>query len=335
MPVGAEALRIRGIDATTVWGGWLGFSEPFARSRSQTLGWRMVAKTLCTVVLALVLVIGPGLVWRRWRKSGLMSLLWVGPTWLVIGGSTCWALGGVMMPATVAFIWTTGTLLGVGWYAYRERLWETCTLLEKRVLLLVALCVLGATAKAAFSGGPRGELYGGTISRTLEVGARSDSRISFHGVQLIAHHLTPYEPEGAKYFAPWLFSSRGPLAGLAAAPIVLATSGRPPLVMPDQPWAPFDPQGFAAYRIVLITLASLALVAVTAMLVRISDERRAWLGAALFALTPFFWHEAYFTWPKLVAAAWVVGAFYALVERQSGRAGLLLGGAYLCIRSRC
>lgn len=155
IPANAEALRVRGIDATTVWGGWLGFSEPFARSQAQTLGWGMAAKTLCTVVLALVLVIGPGLVWRRWRKSGLMSLLWVGPTWLVIGGSTCWALGGVMMPATVGFIWTTGTLLGVGWYAYREHLWETCTLLEKRVLLLVALCVLGATAKAAFSGGPR------------------------------------------------------------------------------------------------------------------------------------------------------------------------------------
>lgn len=329
LPSDAEALRLRAIDATTVWGGWLAFSEPYRRPLLLGFDVRGTLRTVSVVALALLLVLGPGLVWRVRRKSGLTSLLWVGPSWLALGGGLCWALGGAIAPDVVATIWVGGTILAIAWFEYRHRIWDNCSVLEKRVLALVALCVLGAASKAAFSGSPRGELYTGRVSRTLEVGARSDSRISFHGVQLIAHHLSPYEPEGAKYLAPWLFSARGPLAGLAAAPVVLATGGRPPFVMPDQPWVPFDREGFATYRIVLASFAGLSLVAVVALLVRITDERRAWLGAGLFALAPFFWHEVYFTWPKLIAAAWVVGGFHALLDRRAATAGVWLAGACL------
>ena len=49
-------------------------------------------------------------------------------------------------------------------------------------------------AKANISVGPPGELDSGTVSRSLEVGAHSDSRISYHVVQLVAHHFAKAQP---------------------------------------------------------------------------------------------------------------------------------------------
>lgn len=329
LPADADAFRIRASDATTSWGGWLCFTEPFAPSIADTIDLWMIWQTFGTVALALVLVLGPGIVWRAWRCSSLLSLLWVGPLWLALGGTLCWALGGFIPPSWIALVWVLGTLLGVSYLTLRLSIWQSWSSIERRLLFLIPICVLGAAAKAAFSGGPPGELYHGRISRTLEIGDRGDSRISFHTVQLVGNHLSPNEPEGAKYFAPWHFSARGPLAGLAAVPLVLALGNQPPLSQPEQPWVPFDPQGFAAYRIVMITLASLSLVALSALIKRIAGEQRAWIGAALLALSPFFWHELYFTWPKLITAAWVLGAFLLLLEGRAVRSGLWLGVAYL------
>ncbi len=329
LPANAEAFRIRGSDGTTSWGGWLCFTEPFAPSIANTIDFWMVGQTLGTVALALVLVLGPGILWRAWRRTSLLSLLWVGPLWLALGGTVCWALGGSIAPTWIALAWVIGTLLGLVWFSLCRPIWQSWSTTELRVIVLLPICVLGAASKAAFSGGPPGELYHGRISRTLEIGDRGDSRISFHTVQLVANHLSPNEPEGAKYFAPWHFSARGPLAGLAAVPLVLALGNHPPLAQPEQPWVPFDPQGFAAYRIVLMTLASLSLIALTALVKRVAGEQRAWLAAALLALSPFFWHEVYFTWPKLITATWVLGAFQLLLDGHAIRSALFLGGAYL------
>jgi hypothetical protein len=84
------------------------------------------------------------------------------------------------------------------------------------VLGVGALLAGFAVAKANLSYGPIGELYGGKVSRTLEVGGHSDSRISYHVVQMVANHLAPFAPVANAYFAPWSFTSRGPLAGILA-----------------------------------------------------------------------------------------------------------------------
>jgi len=287
-------------------------------------------QTLGTVALSLLLVLGPGLAWRHRHRTDFIAVLWPGPAWLALGGCVCWAAGGFVPPAATAVAWVGATLAVLVWLGHRDRPWRAWTPFEARVLALVALSVLGAAAKASFSGGPAGELYAGRVSRTLEAGDRPDSRISYHTVQLVAHHLAPYEPEAAKYFARWDFSGRGPLAGLAAAPLVLATGGRPPLEMPDQPWSPFDREGFAAYRIAMITLAALSLIAVAGLLLRVGDEQSAWLGISLVALTPFYWHELYFSWPKLASATLVLTAFHALLGGRVLVAALWLGAGYLC-----
>ena len=91
--------------------------------------------------------------------------------------------------------------------------------------------------RAAWSQGPEGELYGGTISRTLEADPRSDSRISYNVVMLVTHGDTPYGAIGTFYLhAPYNFYAHGPTPGLAAMPVVLGGGAAPPRAYPEQVW---------------------------------------------------------------------------------------------------
>ncbi len=77
----------------------------------------------------------------------------------------------------------------------------------------------------------------------------------------MAHGTKPFNAVGGSYFAPYNFSSRGPLAGLASAPIVFLAGGKPPIPLPEAPWEPFDAQGFMAYRMAMMTFATTAFLA--------------------------------------------------------------------------
>ncbi|MBS0630710.1 MAG: hypothetical protein JSS11_02270 [Verrucomicrobia bacterium] len=328
-PSGCTGWTRRGVPAVFALGvlglllGWL------PHGREAMSGGMMIARTFTTVALSLVLVLGPGLIWQAWRRSHFVSVLWPGPLVLALGGLVCWIGGGVVRPASLAEVWISGLLIALGVAGWKLRPWLHWDKLERTTLALVALVVLGVAAKAAFSRGPVGELYAGSISRTLEYGDRPDSRIVFHNVQMIAHHLSPYGDIGAGYLAPFNYSHRGPLPGLMAAPVVLAAGLRPPVEMPDQPWVPFDRTGFAAYRILLATFGATALIAAAALLRQLRDDRTALIGVGLLALAPFYWHETFFTWPKLATAAWLVGALTLLLQERPTRAGLAFSGAYL------
>jgi hypothetical protein len=54
------------------------------------------------------------------------------------------------------------------------------------------------------------------------------------------------------------------------------------------------------------------------------------LAASVVFLAPFFVHEMFFTWPKLLAATQVLVAFYFVRKRRPGAAGGALGFGYLC-----
>jgi hypothetical protein len=290
-------------------------------------------RVLATAGLAVALVLGPGIALRaalpRWRRAGLGFLFLPGFLVLAGVGALAWALAGSVAPDETSYAilipllgLLAGCLLGAGPAALLDR--------DERRCLLVAGCVLGyAVARALWSLGPEGELYGGTISRTLEVGDRSDSRISFHLVQLVAQGQGPYSELATSFYSPYNFSSRGPLSGLASAPIVLASGGRPPATLPEQPWQPFDAEGFMAYRLAMMTFACSAFVSLWDLVRRLAGSRAAWLGLLLAATTPFLVHEVWFTWPKMLAASCVLLAAICVVDGRLIRAGLLAGLGYL------
>lgn len=291
---------------------------------------RLALAATCSVAL----VLGPGLAWwaaaRSRGRTFPFALVGVpGPALLVATGLLCWwaapegdpalvaaAILGPVLVALVACAATPSLRVAPGEHARRA--------------LVVAMVVLAVgAAKGSWSPGPPGELYGGTISRTLEVGQRSDSRIPFHVVQLVAHGTSPYTDLGRSYFSPWSFSDRGPLGGLAASPLVLLSGASVPAAMPDQAWSPFDAQGFAAYRLAMSTLAVTCLFPLFALVTRLRDPRAGLLAVLLAALTPFVVHEVYFTWPKLFAAGLVLSAAVLVLDRRPGWAGFAVGGAYL------
>ncbi len=292
-----------------------------------------LVRVLCTIALALSLLLGPGVAWRALspadRPLSLGFLPLPGLALMIGGGSIAWALAASIDPRTVCymlFALVLGGLVGTLLWAGPQELFDR----EERRVLLVVGCVLGlAVGRTLWSLGPEGELYAGTISRTLEVGDRSDSRISFHITQLIAAGEDPYGRLATILLMPYNFSSRGPLPGLAASPVVLLAGGRPPAVRPEQPWLPFDPQGFMAYRLAMMSFAAVAFLALWDLVRRLVGREGAYLAVLLAATTPFLVHEVWFTWPKMLAAAMVLLGAIRVIQRRPLQTGLLSGVGYL------
>ena len=328
--------RIVAVDASTAGGGWVAFSQPFLITGANNAQLsKQLALVLLTTAAALVAFLAPGLALRRGcHQSGRrLAFLWIpvpGFLGLALLGLLCW-----VGPHSLSARRTSQLVLGpVFFYAlYRSVRFPIATYtteLERRALLVVVVLSSLGIAKASYSIGPEGELYGGQVSRTLEVGGRSDSRISYHVVQLVASRSRPYSDFAFSLLSPWNFSSRGPLAALAASPIVLAAPIQAPKEIPGQPWTVFDPQGFGAYRIVMIVMACCSLTAVFGVAGLFLDSRWAFLAFLVTATTPFIVHETYFTWPKLEAVWFVLLAAYLIIRGRYFLAGLLLGIGYLC-----
>lgn len=290
-------------------------------------------RVLSTAALAVTLLFGPGIAWRALSPArsgaGLAFLPLPGLGLLAATGGLAWALAGSVEPrlTCVALLLPVlalllGCLLATGPGELLDPAERRC--------LLVAGGVLGfAIGRAVWSLGPSEELYAGTVSRTLEVGDRSDSRIPFVIPQLVANDAGPYSALAKSFFAPYDFSSRGPLPGLGSTPVVLLAGGRPPASFAEQPWAPFDAQGFMAYRIALMAFACTAFVSLWDLVRRLAGGAAARYALFLAATTPFLVHEVWFTWPKLLAASFVLLAAICVLDGRPLRGGLLAGLGYL------
>jgi hypothetical protein len=244
-------------------------------------------------------------------------------------GLLAWKGPSFLQPITIA-IWGIAIAAAGSLFFLRKGVSETAlTSCERRVIALLLLLAVIALSKATYSVGPVGELYLGQISRSLEVGARSDSRINYHVVQMVAARDHAYGPIVSRLLAPWNFSHRGPLAGLAASVTVLGTRARPSITFPDSPWQIFDREGFAAYRAAMIVMACCLLWPVFALLRLFLPELQALLGFLVVAGSPFIIHELYFTWPKSMAAGLVVMSAGLAWQKRYLLSGLLLGLAYL------
>lgn len=331
-PAAAVAVRLVAADRAPGFAGWFAFSHPFRAPPPELSAAYQLLQLAATAALALVLLWGPGLLACPAAASAptrLLGFLGLGPLLLALGGAVVWTAGPLVPPRVSATVLVAALWLAVGLLARRHAFVLPVTPVAARVLAVAALVVLAAVAKAGVSRGPAGELFRGTISRNFALSDRIDSRFNFYAVQAAAHGWAPASPRVEKFYYPWTFFSRGPLAGLAAVPVVLATGGQPPADFPDQRWSPFDPTGFAAYRVTLVTLAGSIVVAFFLLLLPFAGERWAALGAGLLALTPFGFHEILFTWPKWIATAWLLAAFALVHARRPLAAGLALGTGFL------
>lgn len=290
-----------------------------------------LVRVLCTTALALTLLLGPGLLWRATfeRPLRLAFLPLPGLALLVLTACLAWLLAPEVDPQLVCFAALApvlGLMLGALLGLDAENLLDRE---ERWVLLAVGLALGVAVGRSLWSLGPVGELYEGTISRTLVPEGRPDSRIPFLIPEMVNTGSHPYSPEAGALFAPYNFSSRGPLAGLATTPIVLMGGGNPHLALPETPWQPFDPQGFMAFRLAMITFSCTVLLSLWELVRRLGGTRAARLALLLGLGTPFVYADLWFTWPKLLAASFVLLGGLFVVERRSFRGGLAVGAGYL------
>ncbi|HEX5610219.1 MAG TPA: hypothetical protein VFX45_09020 [Solirubrobacterales bacterium] len=308
----------------------LGAIAPPAFGAHEGLGAELLdlLRIAITAALAVTMLLGPGVLWRAGggRRFGLGFMPLPGLAVLVAIGVAAWILGGSTDPQLVCFIGIApvlGLILGGLLAAGPEDLFEPE---EQRALGLVALALGVGIARSIWSLGPVGELYGGTISRNLIVEPRPDSRTSYLIAELIATHKGPYATD---IFAPYNFSARGPLPGIASTPLMLVTGGKPLYGAPEYPFQPFDGQGFMAYRIAMMTFTCTAFLAVWELVRRLGGLAAARFALLLAITTPFLIADLWFTWPKLLAAAFTVLAAVLVFERRAFRGGLLVGVGYL------
>ncbi len=328
--------RIVAVDGTTGLQGWLAFTEPFHMRSMKT---QRLAGQIAFVVLAfaasLVWFLAPGLIVRqKLVASGRnLSLIWIpvpGLVLLVLLGCLGWLRPGHLSPAVISRIGLAILSLYIAYRFVRAPLSTFTNVTERRVLLVVLALAAIAIAKAEYSLGPAGELFGGYISRTLEVGERSDPNFPYATIQIAARRIGPHTSLAKTLNGGWDFSSRGPVPGLAAMPIVLAAPAKPPGDLPVEGWMVFDPEGYSAYRIAMIVMIASSLVAVFGLAELLLTERWAFFAFLLAATAPFVVHEIYFTWPKLVAASFVLLAAYLVFRRRYLFSGLAIGFGYLC-----
>jgi hypothetical protein len=326
--------------AATYHGGVLDVSQPYSARVDVGAGLQASARIALTTVGAVTLLLGPGFVLAAWRRRPVDVLTVPLPGVLILTGVGLagWAAGG----------WRQVTTFSISSAAYGVAL--TLTVVVAAVLFLawlrignrvvlsrssgVVLAVFGlvlvvAICRASWSGSPPGELLGGSISRVLENGDRPDARTSYYNAAIALGGIDPFGSLSRMFFAPYSFGDRGPVPGLAAVPLIVGGHGRSVGTL-TQPWQPFDPQGFAAYRIALETMNLFVLLGVSGVSRRLAGRRAAIAAALLAGLTPFVLHETYFTWPKMMAAFFVMVAAGQVIRRRYFTAGAAMIGGYLC-----
>ncbi len=311
----------------------LGLADPPSNGPQATPGAELLdfVRVISTAALAVSLMFGPGVLWRAagGKPIGLGFLAIPGLATLVAIGGLAWVLAGNASSQTVSLA-CCGPLLGLIFGALiscgPEDIFDPE---EQWALLITALALVIVIAKSLWSLGPAGEWFGGTISRTLNPEGRPDSRISYNVVQLIANGAHPYSASADTLFAPYNFSSRGPWPGMGTAPIVFLSGGHPPLAAAEEPWRPFDAQGFMAFRIAMITFSCTVFLALWELVKRLGGIPAARFALLLGVSTPFIFADLWFTWPKLLAATFVLLAAVLLIERRSFSSGLTLGIGFL------
>jgi len=300
-------------------------------------GWRIPAAATFGLTLSGVigLFVTPGLVicglLRRRRAPENTDLLWVvvvGPVVLATVGLVAWLLGNIVPPRLLCRA-ATITLMGAGLlWTVRQPADLRLSGAECRVLLIALLLTLVAAGRSMNSLGVHGELYAGTLTHTLAADDRADTRAPFIIPIDIANRWQPFSKESQDFYTPFSFTSRGPLVGLAATPVVLTWSrvDMRTVSQMHEPFTPIDRYGYMQYRFSIILLSAAAVIP---FFVALGATPLALAGTAVYALSPFVVHEVYFTWTKQSTVALMLSAFCFAARGRYPLSGALAGLAYL------
>ena len=337
---GATSFRIVATDGNKGPEGWFAFSAPFEDQQSYGRSGLLFVKQLGFCLLALsaafVALLAPGFLLRhRFQQRHGFSFSAI---WLPVPGMTALALLAVLAwvgPRPVKSVLICRIVLALFFLFatrqfFRIRFSTLVTRTELQVLLVIVALTSICFAKSLYSLGPVGELYHDEVSRTLEIGGRSDSSLPYYVAQLVATRDSPTSPFARELYATWSFSDRGQFVALAVAPLVLAGPTRIPGNRPYEVWTVFDPTGFAAYRASMIVFTACCLWFVFGIALLFLPEDWSLFAVMVCASAPFFVHETYFTWPKIEAAGFVLLAAYLVLRSRFLLGGLALGFGYLC-----
>lgn len=209
---------------------------------------------------------------------------------------------------------------------------KICTRLNKSHLKLILIFIfisLIAISRSFISLDLPGVLFKDTISKTLEVGNRSDSRISYHVAQLITLKIPLNTPETDTNFLPYKFNSRGPFVGIISAIFIQLQNHILEIGQPQEIWRPFDSRGFSTYRITAIILAALSIFYIFSFLKKFVSDKLNFVIIFILCSSPFFIHELYFTWPKIISTSFVILSFELVLANSFLLSGIVLSLSYL------
>ena len=308
---------------------WVGITAPYSLSEV-----RQVFLILANTGLSLLVFAGTGVAVVLGLRKFLnrpINFAWVvlpGALLAAVIGLAIWRLPVPLPIRTLGFVacfaWTAAVTACVWLQDWDGTLMRQ----EKFVLLAYSLLVVMSLGRGLYSVGPKVELYDGTISRSTEVGWTSDSRISYHNMQVALGRWSLDDPRTTALFSPFWFSARGPVAGLAVAPVAAAFNPHILSVHPDQLWEPFDPYGFTSYRISMTVILAMIIIALYGFFTTIQNHQLSLGGSLFVGLSPFFVHETFFTWPKLYGQSIILLAFMTASAGRMFFAGLLMALSY-------
>ena len=298
---------------------------------------RMLVTMLAAAAL-IALLFGGGYLWLRgmlrdWDSrdhiafAPAFAVMFFGAI-AVIGVLTPWSF---QLTATVGMtIWILGGA-GLGWRARRGVVLE----LRRRWILVIPL-LLGFTAVAAFGAvqgdpphvvaGP-GTLLSGRVTNLppdhlFPVGVAQELQ---HGGDLERAHI-----------AMWDLTDRTPLAGAVTAAVLSGVGTTLPAqiiwTLPNDRLTPQvrDGYGYWLAHLVLVFLNAAVIVAIGRLAWSIFGARAALIAGLIAAMNPYVFTHVFYTWPKMLAAYFVLSHWLLVRERRLPLlAGVFAGLAYL------
>jgi hypothetical protein len=284
---------------------------------------------LVAATVLLVALPGAGVVWvcAAWPRLAPEDRVVCAPVLAVLFFALLTFLAlilpwGFHLTATIGFVaWVGGAAVLL---ARREaRAVVGATFARAWVLVVpLACCFLAVAAFSAVQGDPPATVaYPGSVVSARVANLPPDHLFPVGAAQTFQHGLDPMD---RRFFGIWDFSDRTPLAGAVAASVTSGVGIELPRTslwkLPARDLRPelIDDLGYWQSELVLVLLNAFVVLAIGRLAWSIAGRRAALIAGLLAAMNPFVLTHSFFTWPKMLAAFFVLLHYVCVRERRSG-----------------